>query len=100
MYFYGKCLCLVSGDAFAVMKDANLGCHYERAWTKITLFGACFLTVAILCSRVLTRQQRQLKIFAMRLDVELADVSDNLQYKIIDPQSNNQLLCSDSSACV
>lgn len=71
------------------MKDANLKCHYERAWTKITLFGACFLTVAILCSRVLTRQQRQLKIFAMRLDVEFADVSDNLQYKIIDPQSNN-----------
>lgn len=82
------------------MKDANLKCHYKHARTKITLFGACFLTDAILCSWVLTRKQRKLKIFAVRLNVELADVSDNLQYKIIDPQSNNSLLCSDSSACV
>lgn len=67
---------------------------------KITLFRACFLTVAILCSRVLTRKQRELKIFAMWLNVELADVTDNLQYKIIDPQSNNRRLCSGSSACV
>lgn len=91
--------CLVSGDTPAAMKDANLVSLQVRV-AKITLFRACFLTVAILCSRVLTRKQRELKIFAMRLNVELADVNDNLQYKIIDPQSNNRRLCSGSSACV